>query len=230
MAAISDYLEQGLLNHLFKQSTFVKPTNISIALTGDVAKDNHTGSDASFPELPKTAGTGSAAVNTGYARINLGDPADANDLNWRDVGVDNNTEYYVYSEEVSNSGYFYPLYLRQSSAAALSSSSTGVAYTFPQTFPNVTLYGPDGSTSAGVTTPPVRGTLYEGNGFIKNKKELLFPTALTEWGWISGVAILDDKDAGEGNLLMYAKLKNPRYVYIGDKIKIEPDSFEISVK
>tara|TARA_B100001564_G_scaffold102466_1_gene84414 strand:+ start:421 stop:1110 length:690 start_codon:yes stop_codon:yes gene_type:complete len=229
MAAISDYLEQGLLNHLFKQTTFEKPTNISIALTGDVAKDNHTGSDASFPELPKTAGTGEAATNTGYARINLGDPSDSNDLNWRDVGQDNNTEYYVYSEQHATPGYYYPLYLNQSTAASLSAASTGTAYTFPE-FPGITLYGPAGATSAGVANPPVRGTLYEGNGFIKNKKELLFPTALTEWGWISGVAILDDKDVNEGNLLMYAQLKNPRYVYIGDQIKFEPDSFEISVK
>ena len=230
MAAISDYLEKGLLNHLFKQDSFAKPTNISIALTGDVAKDNHSGSDSSFPELPKTAGTGEAATNTGYARINLGDPLDSNDLNWRDVGVDNNTEYYVYSEEVNNSGYFYPLYLNQSTAASLSAASAGTKYEFPETFPGVSLFGPAGATSAGVTTPPIRGTLYEGNGFLKNKKELLFPTALTEWGWISGVAILDNKDVGEGNLLMYAQLKNPRYVYIGDQIKFEPDSFEISVK
>ncbi len=229
MAAISDYLEDKLLNHIFRQSSFDKPSNISIALTSDVAKDNQTGTDAEFPELPSSVGTGPSAVNTGYARINLGDPEDVNDLNWRNVGVDNNTEYYVYSEQHATPGYYYPLYQQQTTAQALSASSAAVGYTFPE-FPGVTLYGPDGSTSAGVTTPPVRGALYEGNGFIKNKKELLFPTALTEWGWISGVAILDDKDAGEGNLLMYAQLKNPRYVYVGDQIKFEPDSFEISIK
>lgn len=230
MAAISDYLEQGLLNHLFKQSTFAKPTNISIALTGDVAKDNHSGSDDSFPELPKTIGDGEALTNTGYTRINLGDPVSPDNSNWRDVGQDNNTEYYVYSEEEGNSGYFYPLYLQSSTASALSAASSSTPYTFPETFPGVTLHGPQGATSVGVDVPPIRGTLYQGNGFIKNQRELLFPTALTEWGWISGVAILDNKDAGEGNLLMYAKLKNPRYVYIGDQIKFEPDSFEISVK
>ena len=50
--------------------------------------------------------------------------------------------------------------------------------------------------------------LYEGNGFIKNKTQLVFNTAMTDWGWVSGIAILDDTTDGAGKLLMYAELNN----------------------
>ena len=33
MASLSDYLESGLLHHLFRGQTFPKPTNVAVALT-----------------------------------------------------------------------------------------------------------------------------------------------------------------------------------------------------
>ena len=43
MAALSDYLESGLLHHVFRGGSFAKPSNISIALTSGVPNDSQTG-------------------------------------------------------------------------------------------------------------------------------------------------------------------------------------------
>jgi hypothetical protein len=98
-------------------------------------------------------------------------------------------------------------------------------------FPSVTFYAPQGTNvfNSGVT---VKSTYpdYEGNGFIRNKNQMVFNTALTEWGWVSGIAILDHETVGSGNLLMYAQLTNPRYVYLGDNIRFDANSLEISLK
>lgn len=76
MAALSDYLESGLLHHVFRGQSFPKPSAIAIALTTGVPLDNHTGS--TLPEVPLTInGSG-----TGYSRFNLGDPAVSGNANW----------------------------------------------------------------------------------------------------------------------------------------------------
>jgi len=76
MTSLSDYLESGLLHHLFRGESFSKPTNISIALCAGVPKDSDTGS--TIPEVP-TVINGSG---TGYARISLGSPASLGDAKW----------------------------------------------------------------------------------------------------------------------------------------------------
>lgn len=76
MAALSDYLESGLLHHLFLGTSFPKPTNISIALCSGVPKDSDTGS--TIPEVP----TGINSNLTGYSRIDLGDPLEDGNTNW----------------------------------------------------------------------------------------------------------------------------------------------------
>ena len=76
MAAISDYLESGLLHHVFRGTSFPKPTNISIALTTGTTLDSNTGS--TFPEVPLTInGSG-----TGYSRISFGNPASSGNAFW----------------------------------------------------------------------------------------------------------------------------------------------------
>lgn len=65
MAALSDYLESGLLNHVFRNESFPKPSAIAIALTSGVPVDSDTGS--TIPELP----SGINGSGTGYARILL---------------------------------------------------------------------------------------------------------------------------------------------------------------
>jgi hypothetical protein len=76
MPALSDYLESGLLHHIFRGASFAKPSEIAIALTTGVPLDSHTG--ATLPEVPLTInGSG-----TGYARISLGNPSVSGNTFW----------------------------------------------------------------------------------------------------------------------------------------------------
>jgi hypothetical protein len=223
--ALSDHLESGILKQIFLSGTFAKPSNVSIALTSGVAYGSQDGS--TIPELP----SGSVGGSTGYARVSLGDPSTA-DV-WNDVGVDNASRFKVYQvkSDASISGYFYPLYNSPTVAASIGGSST--ARTF-EDFPGITLYSPNAGDNAYQANknvdPGSSYTLYDGNGYIKNKSEIVFPTALTDWGKVSGVAVLDNSTYGAGNLLMFAQLSNPREVFIGDNIKFTINSLEISVK
>ena len=80
-------------------------------------------------------------------------------------------------------GYFYPLYLLQSSAQAADTSAGGAGvaqqYTFSNTFPNITFYAPVSIDVSGSQTTSNYET-YEGNGFIKNssQKNMLRPWKL----------------------------------------------------
>jgi len=171
MAALSDYLESGLLNHLFRGATFSKPSNIAIALTSGVPKDSDTGvnlhNGGTLWELPSgTSPTdGSAQQLTGYARISLGDPSSAGDGKWDHEADD----------------------------------------------------------------------IDVGSGVIKNASSFLFDTgegsaALVDWGWVSGIAIVDSGEWGTGNLLMWAALDNPRIIYTGDTVKFDASTLQISFK
>jgi hypothetical protein len=230
MAALSDYLESGLLNHIFRNAAFSKPSTIAIALTSGVPVDSDNGS--TIPELPSGVSRGNNFVSTNYKRINLGDPSSAGNSVWNAVGVDETTVYSVYGTSssgttINTSGYFYPLYLAQPTALAASNGFTQ-SYRFKE-FPNVTFHAPTNLQQTAMSGDPgyVR---YEGNGFVKNSSQIVFDTALTDWGWVSGIAILDNSARGSGNLLMYAQLENPRYIYTGDNIKFDVNSLEISLK
>ena len=50
MAALSDYLESQLLNHLFRDVSFPKPDRLAIALTSGVPKRIFTHSLESDPD------------------------------------------------------------------------------------------------------------------------------------------------------------------------------------
>lgn len=231
MAALSDYLESSLLNHIFRSSTFVKPSSIAIALTSGVPLDSNNGSN--LPELPSGVSRGNNFVTTNYKRLSLGNPAVSGNSLWNNVGVDDTTTFSVYGTSSSGvstgtSGYFYPLYLNQTKAQQSDNLGLADPYRFRE-FPSVTFYAPRGLLQSGVAQDPGY-TTYEGNGFIKNSSQLVFDTALTDWGWVSGVAILDNSTYGSGNLLMYSKLSNPRYVYTGDNIKFDLNSLEISLQ
>ena len=65
---------------------------------------------------------------------------------------------------------------------------------------------------------------------IRNSGQIIFNTALTDWGWVSGIAITDNPTVGEGNLLMHAQLTNPRIIYTGDNVKFDIETLEISFK
>jgi hypothetical protein len=154
MAALSDYLESGLLNHVFRGADFPKPSAIAIALTSGVPQDSHTG--ATIPEIPQTInGSG-----TGYTRIVL-----------NDTSVSGN-EYWSFSDD----------------------------------------------------------DFAAGSGLIKNAANRAFESALLDWGWVSGIAILDSGVYGSGNLLMHAQLDNPRIIYMGDSVVFNEDTLQISFK
>lgn len=230
MAALSDYLESGLLNHIFRNAAFAKPSTIAIALTSGIPLDSNTGS--TIPELPSGVSKGANFVSTNYKRVNLGNPSTNGNTVWNSVGVDDTTTFSVYGTSSSGntvgmSGYFYPLYLNQTTALAASTGFTQ-SYRFTE-FPNVIFYAPTNLQQSGIATDPGY-VKYDGNGFIKNASQIVFDTALTDWGWVSGIAILDTANHASGNLLMYAKLENPRYIYTGDNIKFDINSLEISLK
>ncbi len=154
MAALSDYLESGLLHHIFRGQSFSKPTGIAIALTSGVPQDSQTG--ANIPEIP----SGINGSGTGYARINLGNPSVSGNAAWLYTLADHNA----------------------------------------------------------------------GSGLIKNASSFVFDTALIDWGWVSGVVILDDARYGSGNVLMHAQLDNPRIIYAGDGVKFDTQTLQISFR
>ena len=72
-----------------------------------------------------------------------------------------------------------------------------------------------------------------GSGIIKNASSFLFDegdgsAALVDWGWVSGIAVVDSGEYGTGNLLMYAQLENPRIIYTGDTVKFDSSTLQIS--
>jgi hypothetical protein len=154
MSALSDYLESGLLHHIFRGQSFPKPSEIAIALTSGVPLDSHTG--ATIPELP----SGLNNSLTGYSRISLGAPSASGDSTWLYNLADHNV----------------------------------------------------------------------GSGLIKNAGAFLFNTALLDWGWVSGIAILDSATYGSGNLLLHSTLDNPRIIYMGDTVKFDASTLQIRFK
>ena len=69
-----------------------------------------------------------------------------------------------------------------------------------------------------------------GSGIIANSGQIIFNTALLDWGHVSGIAVVDHSDWGSGNLLMYAQLENPRIIYAGDNAKFDAETLEICFK
>ncbi len=153
MPAISNYMQSGLLQHIFRDGSFPKPTSIAIALTSGVPLATQTG--ATIPEMASTLnGSG-----TGYSRLALGDPSNEGDGLWS--------------------------YLPADYAA--------------------------------------------GSGVIRNASQFAFDTALCDWGWISGIAVLDSSTTGSGNLLYFAQLTNPRTIFMGDGPKFDASIINIKL-
>ena len=74
------------------------------------------------------------------------------------------------------------------------------------------------------------GDIGAGSGVIRNSGQIIFTSALHDWGWVSGIAILDSSTYGSGNMLMHAQLTNPRVIYTGDNVKFDMNTLEISFK
>ena len=98
MAALSDYLESGLLNHVFRGQTFTKPTTISIALTSGIPLDSNTGKGLEYggglPEMCSGIDyngiptLGYPASGTNYKRVDLSAPASFGDTVWSHTADD----------------------------------------------------------------------------------------------------------------------------------------------
>jgi hypothetical protein len=216
MAALSEYLESGILNHIFRTSSFEKPTTIAIALTSSVPLSSDDGT--TIPELPQSVN----GQNTNYARIKISEPETDGDDSWSESGENTGTVYQLYSNQVNHSGYFYPLYLSDDDL------EVSVELLQFEEFPNTNFFSPTSELQSGVTVESSYFT-YTGPGSIKNKNSIVFTPAITEWGWVSGIAILDSDSYGQGNLLMYSELSNPRYIYPGDAVRFDADSLEINL-
>jgi hypothetical protein len=143
MAAISDYLESGILNYIFRGISFTPPAKVAVALTRGVPTQGQTGSTI-LEVLP----TGQGGVSSGYSRVVI-------------------------------------------------------------------------STSSNASQKWTYSPINHGNesGVVVNTDNVVFPTALTDWGPVSGVVLLDSDIRGSGNVLMYATLEQQRDVYTGDSIK-----------
>lgn len=232
MAAISDYLESKLLNYLFRAGSFTKPQNISIALLNTVPKDDDDGStmDEVQDSITNEAG---AVIPTQYERVSLGDPLQAGNNAWSEVGTDPDSVYYVYTEEVNASGYYYPLYLESSKAASAGNGEV-TTLTFDE-HPSTSFYKPASVGAIASQSNPdpdqIIYRLYDGNGFIQNKANITFNQAgKGGWGTIKAVAIMDSSTYGQGNILMYAPLLVEKSIGEGDVVQFIPSQLEISLK
>lgn len=226
MAALSDYLESGLLHHVFANQVFTMPSSIAIGLLTDPAQDSDDGSTIS--EVP----SGDGSQITGYARISAG--SDLTDA-WRFASTADSIAFAVSgtrnngteAEGSGDTGFFYPVYTLQASAGG----ETAELATFSE-FPNIQFYfasGANNNYGSGVDTGGNTNynTYPTPNRFLVNKYQIVFPTALTDWGFISGVVITDTTNYGSGNVLMHSALTNPRLVFTGDNIRFDAESLEI---
>ena len=82
MAALSHYLESGILNHIFRSASFEKPSTIAIALTSSVPLSSDDGTTIS--ELPQSVN----GQSTNYSRVEVGVPETDGDDLWSESGED----------------------------------------------------------------------------------------------------------------------------------------------
>ena len=161
MAALSHYLESGILNHIFRSASFDKPSTIAIALTSSVPLSSDDGT--TIAELPQSVN----GQSTNYSRVEVGVPETDGDDLWSDSGEDTGSVYQVYNNETNYSGYFYPLYLSDTNF-----TEPITIVTFSQ-FPDTTFYSPNSLFQSGVANSSSYFT-YTSNGFIKNKNSIVF--------------------------------------------------------
>jgi hypothetical protein len=150
MAAISDYLESGILNYILRGVSFAPPAKVAVALTRGIPTQSQTGST-----IQEVLPTGQGGISSGYTRVLISTSANA--------------------------------------------------------------------SSKWTYTPANHGN---ENGVVVNTDNVVFPTALTDWGPVSGIVLLDSEIRGSGNVLMYATLEQQRTVYTGDSVKFNANELK----
>jgi hypothetical protein len=72
------------------------------------------------------------------------------------------------------------------------------------------------------------GWFVAGIGSVHNKENLRYPTAATDWGWITHYAVCDS--ANDGNVILFNKLSQRIYIEAGDILQINGSGVAISVR
>lgn len=67
-----------------------------------------------------------------------------------------------------------------------------------------------------------------GSGLTQNVGTFLFTQASADWGWVSGIALVDSGVYGAGNLWMWAPLATPRDVKNQDTFSYAAAAFQIA--
>lgn len=65
-----------------------------------------------------------------------------------------------------------------------------------------------------------------GSGLMDNVAAVTFPQATANWGWVSGIALVDTT-SGSGNMWMYGQLTTPREILNNDTFEIPAGSLDI---
>lgn len=85
--------------------------------------------------------------------------------------------------------------------------------TIPE-LPNVGAYARQAVTqTANNWTDPVAA-----DGIVYNLVAITFPVAQSEWGWVSGCAIVDSATYAAGNMICHAPLNVPKNIGSGDQL------------
>jgi hypothetical protein len=66
------------------------------------------------------------------------------------------------------------------------------------------------------------------DGLCYNHQQVLFPTATADWGWVSGVAILDSATYGAGNVWIHGTLTTPKLIGVGDAFRFASGDLDIT--
>lgn len=67
-----------------------------------------------------------------------------------------------------------------------------------------------------------------GSGWIENTSVITFPACSTaDWGWCSGIAILDSATHGAGNALYIGPLSAAQFIQVGTTFSIPSGSLKI---
>lgn len=65
-------------------------------------------------------------------------------------------------------------------------------------------------------------------GATQNASGYTWPQATSNWGWISGVAIMDSVLYGTGNIIMHGSLTTPKQIASGDTFRIQTGDLDIT--
>ncbi len=57
------------------------------------------------------------------------------------------------------------------------------------------------------------------DGICSNLQAVLFDQAASDWGWVSGVALIDNATYGAGNVLIWGQLTVPKLIGAGDQFQ-----------